>query len=92
MNILFLGYDAWGDWISYNGLIRYLAERFDTVYIKLDYGGAREPFVNDLFKDDENIHIFHGQSFDLTVDAHTYHEPSTFGYNRQNKLGELYSD
>lgn len=92
MKILFLGYDAWGDWISYNGLIRYLAERFDTVYIKLDYGGAREPFVNDLFKDDENIHIFHGQSFDLTVDAHTYHEPSTFGYNRQNKLGDLYSD
>ena len=45
MKILFLGYDAWGDWISYNGLIRYLAERFDTVYIKLDYGGAREPFV-----------------------------------------------
>ena len=53
MNILFLGYDAWGDWISYNGLIRYLAEKYDKVYIQLDYGTARKSFVNDLFKDNK---------------------------------------
>jgi len=55
MKVLFLGYDAWGDWISYNGLIRYLSERFEEVYIQMDYGPTREFFVRDLFKDDRKI-------------------------------------
>ena len=92
MKILFLGYDAWGDWISYNGLIRYLAERYDNVYIQLDYGRARESFVIDLFKDDDKIEIYSGQHYDLVVDAHTYDEPCQSDFNKNNKLGDLYLD
>lgn len=90
MKILFLGYDAWGDWISYNGLIRYLAEKYDNVYIKLDYGQIRKSFVSDLFKDNDKIQIYSNQEYDVVVDAKTYHEPSGVGYNRNNKLGNLY--
>lgn len=90
MKILFLGYDAWGDWISYNGLIRYLAEKYDSVYIKLDYGTARESFVIDLFKDDEKIEVYSGQQYDLIVDAHTYDNPVHSDFNKNNKIGNLY--
>lgn len=92
MKVLFLGYDAWGDWISYNGLIRYLSEKFEEVYIRLDYGPAREFFVRDLFKDNDKIQIHSGQEYDTVVDAHTYHEPTNSGYSRNNKLGDLYLD
>lgn len=92
MNILFLGYDAWGDWISYNGLIRYLAEKYDKVYIQLDYGTARKSFVNDLFKDNQKIEIYFGQKYDLIIDAHTYDDPVTSDFNKKNKLGNLYLD
>jgi len=34
---------------------------------------------------------YSGQNYDKIVDAHTYHEPTHAGYNRVNKLGDLYS-
>lgn len=90
MKILFLGYDAWGDWISYNGLIRYLSEKYENVYIQLDYGQARGEFVKDLFKDNQKIQVYSGQDYDFIVDAHTYDEPVESHFNRNNKLGNLY--
>lgn len=91
MKILFLGYDAWGDWISYNGLIRYLSEKYEKVYINLDYGKVRESFVRDLFKDNKKIEIYSNQKYDLIVDAHTYDQPVPSHINKNNKLGNLYS-
>jgi hypothetical protein len=92
MRVLFLAYDAWGDWISYNGLIRYLSKNYEKVFINLNRGIVRRKFVEFLFRDDTKIQIYDGQDYDVIVDAQTYHEPNYSGYNRKNKLGELYSD
>lgn len=92
MKVLFLGYDAWGDWISYNGLIRFLSEKYEKVFINISHGSLRKKFVENLFKDDDRIEVYCGQEYDLVVDGQTYHEPKYGGYNRKNKLGDLYSE
>jgi hypothetical protein len=53
MNLLIRGYDAYGDWISYNGLIRYLINYYDYIYITSNY----IDFVSELFKDNKKIII-----------------------------------
>ena len=50
-------YDAFGDWISVNGLIRYLIEErsYEKVYVVLEYNPTRKNFVEHLFNDDSRI-------------------------------------
>ena len=58
MNSLFVKqYDAFGDWVSANGLIRYLIEEqsYDKVYLVLEYNDSRKNFVNMLYGDDPRI-------------------------------------
>ena len=32
--LIFRGYDAYGDWVSYNGMIRYFLNYYDEVHIE----------------------------------------------------------
>ena len=34
--LVFLGWNAYGDFLSYNGMVRFLLNYFDKVYIKAD--------------------------------------------------------
>ena len=34
--LIFLGWNAYGDFLSYNGLIRFMLKYYDIVYIKTD--------------------------------------------------------
>jgi hypothetical protein len=52
--LVFVVYDAFGDWISCNGMIRYLSKEYDEVLLVLDTEGCLS-FVNDLFKDNQKI-------------------------------------
>ena len=58
MNSLFVKqYDAFGDWVSANGLIRHLIEEqsYDKVYLVLEYNDSRKNFINMLYGDDPRI-------------------------------------
>ena len=50
-------YDAFGDWVSANGLIRHLIEEqsYDKVYLVLEYNDSRKNFINMLYGDDPRI-------------------------------------
>jgi len=50
-------YDAFGDWLSINGLVRYLIKEYlyDRVYLVLEYNETRKNFVNLLYGDDSKI-------------------------------------
>ena len=54
MNLTFQIYDAFGDWISANGLIRHLAEGYETVTLIHDTP-AVVPFTTDMFRDNPKI-------------------------------------
>jgi len=58
MKVIFIRqYDAFGDWISVNGLIRYLIKEhgYEKVYLVLEYNDTRKNFVNLLYGDDSRI-------------------------------------
>ena len=68
--VFFITYDAYGDWLSCNGLIRYFSKIYDKIFLVLDYSKEnksypRLAFVKDLFKDDPNIKIIKRYKFEL---------------------------
>lgn len=93
-------YDAFGDWISSNGMIRYLSESYDEVYLVHDTPVV-VPFTQSLFKDNPKIIpmegiINYGSECDV-VDTRVnedYPSPGNTGvyYSRRNKYhNEEYS-
>ena len=52
--LVFVIYDAFGDWISSNGMIRYLSEFYDEVYIIHDTPFV-VPFTSHMFRDNIKI-------------------------------------
>lgn len=61
-------YDAFGDWISINGLIRYLIKdyMYERVYLVLEYNETRKNFVNLLYADDPKISTIMDHEFERT--------------------------
>jgi hypothetical protein len=47
--LIFLGWNAYGDFLSYNGMIRFLLNYFDKIYIKADNNFL--DYLNDLYND-----------------------------------------
>lgn len=47
--LVFLGWNAYGDFLSYNGMVRFLLNYFDKVYIKAD--SRFLDYLNDLYND-----------------------------------------
>lgn len=58
-------YDAFGDWISINGLPRYLIKEhsYEKVYLVLEQESSRN-FVNFLYEDDSRINIIMHRDFE----------------------------
>lgn len=52
MLLIITGYDAIGDWISYNGLIRYLSTIYDKIYLN-----TKNKIVSMIFSDNNKIQI-----------------------------------
>lgn len=52
--LIYQVYDAFGDWISCNGMIRHLSKDYDKVILVLDTDGCLS-FVKDLFKDNSKV-------------------------------------
>jgi hypothetical protein len=48
-SLIFLGWNAYGDFLSYNGMIRFFLNYFDKIYIKLD--GQFLEYLIDLYND-----------------------------------------
>ncbi len=47
--LVFLGWNAYGDFLSYNGMVRFLLNYFDKIYIKAD--NKFLDYLNDLYND-----------------------------------------
>lgn len=68
----FLTYDAYGDWYSVNGLIRYLRTKYSKIYLVVDYSStlkkyATYDFVSSLFYDDKNIFVIKKKYFNFLI-------------------------
>ena len=57
-NLFVRQYDAFGDWVSINGLIRYVMDQrhYDKVYLVLEHNDKRKNFVKLLYGDEPKIH------------------------------------
>lgn len=64
-------YDAFGDWISINGLVRYLIQeyRYEKVYLVLEYNETRKNFVNLLYGDDPKIETIMDHEFERVCNS-----------------------
>jgi len=102
-NIFFIGYDAIGDYISNNGMIRFLLEKYNTVFVVTD---LCDSFVKLLFNDTKNIIPIRFSEFysecnsnksfdiiDVRVGEIYYQEGNYDGnyYNKLRKIGDKYN-
>lgn len=64
-NLFVRQYDAFGDWVSINGLIRYIMDqrRYDKVYLVLEYNDGRKNFLQLLYGDEPKNPYRYGQTF-----------------------------
>lgn len=64
-------YDAFGDWISVNGLVRFLIKEYhyDKVYLVLEYNETRKNFVNLLYGDDPRIETIMDHQFEIICNS-----------------------
>ena len=64
-------YDAFGDWVSINGLVRYLIQQYHykKVYLVLEYNETRKNFVNFLYGDDSKIQTIMDHQFESICNA-----------------------
>jgi len=65
---VFFTYDAYGDWLSSNGFIRYLNNFYENVLLVTEYSHTlkkypTEYFVKTLFRDNQNIRIIKNYQF-----------------------------
>jgi len=100
MNIIFFGYDAVGDYISYNGMIRHLAKNYDTVSIVTNFSS----FNQLLFRDNDKIKTISFEYFNQLMSVSNdfdiidvrigekYYKPincSGVFYDKDNKIGDV---
>lgn len=93
--LVFVVYDAFGDWISTNGMIRYLSELYDEVYLVHDTPVV-VPFTSHMFRDNSKIIPVEGvidpgyecDVIDVRV-GELYPNPGNNGkyFNKINKFG-----
>lgn len=92
--LVFVVYDAFGDWISTNGMIRYLSDFYDEVYLVHDTPFV-VPFTSHMFRDNPKIIPVEGvidfgndcDVIDVRVNE-IYPRPGNIGkyYNKVNKF------
>lgn len=94
-DLVFIIYDAFGDWISANGMIRHLSKQYQKVYLIHDTPVV-VPFTQNMFKDNVNIVPVQGMNIphsdydviDLRIHE-IYSSPGGSGvyFNKMNKFG-----
>jgi hypothetical protein len=100
--VLFIGYDAFGDYLSNNGMIRYISKNYDQTFILTNF----IDYVNFLLNDMDNItcvHPYHlnnflnsSEPFDV-VDVRVWEKYSCFNpeyckgtyYDKDNKYLDI---
>jgi len=96
MRLIIIGYDAIGDWISYNGLIRYLLKFYNKIYLV-----SKTPNISELFIDENRVEIFPGyvenkDEYD-ELNLMIYHEPikhflfTNNFFSHKNKIGKYFN-
>ena len=95
--LVFKVYDAFGDWISSNGMIRYLSQFYDQIYLVHDTPFV-VPFTTHMFRDNPKIIPKQGiiesglecDVIDLRVNE-SYPHPGNIGnyYNKNNRYGDV---
>lgn len=93
-------YDAFGDWISINGLVRYLIQYYNykKVYLVLEYNETRKNFVELMYHDDPKISTIMDHEFErictnedvIDTRVNEYYSPVGSGnyWSNKNLLGE----
>lgn len=86
-SLIFLGWNAYGDFLSYNGMIRFLLNYFDKVYIKADSNFL--DYLNDLYNDvlDRVIFISNDEVINLISQNKNMVVLNTIQYVDFNELG-----
>lgn len=96
MNLIIHGYDAIGDWISVNGLIRYLLKYYSNIHIITNLVSL----CTELYRDNSNIIINNinnitNTTFDeLSFNIWEYSEKCynvRYYFNRINRIGNFYN-
>jgi hypothetical protein len=96
MNLIIYGYDAIGDWISVNGLIRYLLKYYSNIHIITNHISL----CTELYRNNSNIIINNinnvtNTTFDeLSFGIWGYCEKCynvRYCFNRFNKIGNFYN-
>ena len=93
-DLVFIIYDAFGDWISANGMIRHLSNQYQKVYLIHDTPFV-VPFCQNMFRDNDRIVPIEGMNIphfdydviDLRVHE-IYYSPGGSGiyFNKVNKF------
>jgi len=65
-NLFVRQYDAFGDWVSINGLIRHVMDQrhYEKVYLVLEYNDGRKNFLELLYGDEPKIHTVMDRQLD----------------------------
>lgn len=96
MILIFSGYDAPGDWISYNGMIRFFLIFYEEIYIETCYH-----FIKDLFHDEKRIKfLFEGFKYNPVkiydeISVHVFekrkkkYDFTRHFFNLENKIGKF---
>ena len=66
VNIIFTGYDAYGDWISLNSFVRFLLNYYDNIILITTF----KDFVKQLFIDNDKIIV----GFDNNINNNDYYD------------------
>lgn len=91
-NCFFITYDAYGDWYSVNGLVRYLSTNYKKLYLIVDYSStlkkyATYEFVSSMFSDVKNIKVIKNNFFRIIIKIPFLNaEVVDTRFNENNKL------
>ena len=66
VNIIFTGYDAYGDWISLNSFVRFLLNYYENIILITTF----KDFVKQLFIDNDKIIV----GFDNNINNNDYYD------------------
>jgi hypothetical protein len=97
--IYFRPYYGYGDWISVNGMVRFLSSKYNKVILVIDSGDI--DFVRNLYKDDSAVEVLYysdiqesefssNDYLNLQIWDQVQENKKNF-FNRFNRIGDLFN-